>query len=88
MDSQNQSLATIQPETPDSPVTIHYNPRSIQMYFISENELETLGIVGRAHLIEKNFEKICFIPTGFEALRFHAYLQTLFLLEQIQCDVP
>jgi hypothetical protein len=43
MDAENKSLARIQPETPESPVTVELMPRGVQMYPVLNQELEALG---------------------------------------------
>ncbi len=44
MEQENKSLVTrIEPETPESPVTISFKRRNVDMYYVFAQELETLG---------------------------------------------
>jgi hypothetical protein len=56
MDTENKStISRIQAETGDSRVTINYKPRNVTMYYVSDQELETIGTASNDFSLQLGF---------------------------------
>ncbi|HEV2911901.1 MAG TPA: hypothetical protein VGX92_01175 [Pyrinomonadaceae bacterium] len=57
MDAENKSLVSRvqQHETRESRVTINYRPRDVTMYYISDQELETIGTASNDFSLQLGF---------------------------------